>query len=75
MGKMKEKYIEYMEKIAGSEDDGYGQFIADENTTVLTLVLKTLRSHQIHCSQTNSNPHFLFHFLEVHMVGTIPVKF
>ena len=30
MGKMKEKYIEYMEKIAGSEDDGYGQFIADE---------------------------------------------
>ena len=30
MGKMKEKYIEYMEKIAGSEDDGYGQFVADE---------------------------------------------
>ncbi len=30
MGKMKEKYIEYMEKIADSEDDGYGQFIVDE---------------------------------------------
>ena len=29
MGKMKEKYIEYMDKIANLDDDGYGQFIAD----------------------------------------------
>ena len=38
-------------------------------------VKTNVRSHQIHCSQRNSNPHFLFHFSEVHMVGTILVRF